>query len=83
VSKEKKQTCKECRFYKQYSDVNGSCRRFPPIVTNGTQMRGYFPIVEYDDWCGEFEAKLDADEMIDISLLKSLSRGSREFECDK
>jgi len=83
VSKEKTQTCKDCKWW----DIL-CCRRRSPIVvenkyssTSGVSAR--WPPVDFNDWCGEFEAKLDADEMIDISLLKSLSRGSREFECDK
>lgn len=42
------ENCDTCRFSKAFG---GSlrCRRFPPHSGN------YFPRVDYDDWCGEFE----------------------------
>lgn len=60
--------CKECRFMGTYSDTkNNFCWRFPPQVISKTS--GFFgsswtdsdssrhPIVEPDDYCGEFKAK--------------------------
>ena len=57
--------CYDCRFYEKFGSVAedkkvGWCHRFPPIHpvemnTPGEYDR--FPLVNYDDWCGEFECK--------------------------
>lgn len=53
--------CNSCAHYDSdsFGKVNyGNCRRFPPITVekqkNGLP-RGIWPVVGYDDFCGEFE----------------------------
>ena len=45
-------TCKDCKFYKELepleTGVIGECRRNPPHADLS------FPMVDDDDWCGEF-----------------------------
>lgn len=45
-------TCKECRFYMKRIEESGLCRRHPPL-----NLR-YWPVVDTDDWCGEFQDKV-------------------------
>lgn len=59
-------TCKECKFYLSdeyeqdgisYQTPYGHCRRYPP-----TRVDSYvsgFPLVEDEEWCGEFEKNFD------------------------
>ena len=55
----KENICKNCEYY-----FSGFCWRYPPqiyVITNerdgGDQRFDDHPIVEVDDWCGEFKAK--------------------------
>ena len=58
--------CNACRHYDTtaFGAANyGHCRRYPPVEVerqaNGLP-RGIWPVVGYDDWCGEY-AKPDAE----------------------
>ena len=59
------ESCKDCRFFKihiyQFDETSiesdyGSCHRYPPEVTMDTDQNG-FPMVQKDNWCGEFQQK--------------------------
>jgi len=45
--------CAGCKFR-----VDDWCQRYPPqlFLTNG-QVKGHWPAVEMNDWCGEWRAK--------------------------
>lgn len=47
--------CKDCRWA-QVGARPGSfkCRRWPPVVHQARPGEALFPIVEADDYCGEF-----------------------------
>lgn len=56
--------CRFCRFYmRQPYAERGQCRRYPPSQLNAGAGRseGAFPIINYDDWCGEY-APRDAED---------------------
>lgn len=44
--------CKTCPYWIKGRGDLGECRRRSPIL-NGEDSPGDFPIVAYDDWCGE------------------------------
>lgn len=56
--------CPDCRFFEinPYGQigVGGHCHRYPPIVEYSEQQGStvIFPPVDWNDWCGEFEAKV-------------------------
>lgn len=61
--------CSNCRFYSledyeedgiNYEISYGLCRRYPPKRIDGT-VSG-FPVVEYDDWCGEYQKKFPEND---------------------
>jgi hypothetical protein len=51
-------TCGECAFYdpsKPLRHNGGLCRRNPPVPgTNHWHSHQGFPLVDVDDWCGEW-----------------------------
>ena len=55
--------CGDCIFYAEVNyqdDFSKECRRHPPtshLMTIDGDIRPYFPRVNEDDWCGEFENK--------------------------
>jgi hypothetical protein len=55
--------CSACRFYDRtaFGNVNyAECRRYPPTMVN-EQVNGIpravWPVVGYDDFCGEYAAE--------------------------
>lgn len=61
--------CGNCRFWSGVSDetTQASCRRYPPqliemrtIEEDDMYLRTYFPVVEWDDWCGEHQSARNA-----------------------
>jgi hypothetical protein len=57
-----KERCVSCRFFDkpQSSEKKGHCLRFPPqvIFAGGSRKKAifsYFPKLEPDNWCGEWE----------------------------
>ena len=50
--------CDGCRFYHWWStQYSGQCRRYPPKIVDRHAER--WPNVGPDDWCGEFEPKVE------------------------
>lgn len=50
------QECSNCKFYS--GDRHGICRRYPPKIIGFDSMdnqNSEFPVVDQDDWCGEWE----------------------------
>lgn len=50
--------CAECRFFKPNTDESsgrGQCHRYAPRPSDTGTWR-YWPELDRDDWCGEFEA---------------------------
>lgn len=58
--------CNACRFFDRtaFGRANyGHCRRWPPVSVEQQATglpRGVWPVVGYDDWCGEY-APTDSD----------------------
>lgn len=55
-----KQQCSECLFYEHLKNVEGSCHRFPPNLSQGKYVVGQgdmWPIVPIYEWCGEFKQR--------------------------
>lgn len=50
--------CYSCRFWVGHGvrerGPKGSCRRFPPVVTDRFPS-GATPITNFTDWCGEWQ----------------------------
>lgn len=65
MSDERKECCRECRFYHGSNRLpEGFCRRFPPSVMiqrneceDCWEAKSEYPIVRNKDWCGEFRRK--------------------------
>lgn len=59
--------CADCRYIDTRSSPRdlGHCRRNAPrshlvsadVETEDLRVRGVWPLVSYDDWCGQFERK--------------------------
>jgi hypothetical protein len=51
--------CKTCAFYLVDPGADfGECRRFPPVmVQEGEGYTFSFPVVNADDFCGEFKRR--------------------------
>ena len=56
-------SCNSCRFYDAtaFGGANyGHCRRYPPVAVEkqaGGLPRGVWPVVGYDDSCGEYRPR--------------------------
>lgn len=54
--------CRNCFYWDQSgSESHGFCRRDTPTVVSG-ETKGYWPITENDDWCGEWEEDLSSEQ---------------------
>ena len=52
-------TCTDCKwFVVNPNPYYGRCHRNPPIFTAQLSDYGKFPIVNRDEFCGEFKAKV-------------------------
>ena len=57
-------TCEACAFFDQFAIVGQYhiCRRRPPVPNGMSGMGGIqradWPIVDRNDWCGEFETRV-------------------------
>jgi len=57
--------CRQCRFFRAAApqpapeDRNsGECRRYPPSPPDlGARTGNDWPLVQPDDWCGEYQAR--------------------------
>lgn len=52
--------CSTCSFMQAEPGADaGYCRRFPPVVVaaDGGEYSA-FPVIEHNDWCGEYRRRL-------------------------
>ena len=52
--------CINCTYYDQNEMVElgkGLCKRYPPQPIQGNLYKSSFPVVNNQDWCGEFEER--------------------------
>jgi hypothetical protein len=55
--------CSNCKFWLVFTDVEGFCRRYPPVPfaevsgseSGGTIKQDYFPETVSTEWCGEYK----------------------------
>lgn len=58
-------TCECCFFFRPKKETEGRCHRFPPknVLHEAEgdlgvdEFKAEFPIVEIDDWCGEYRSE--------------------------
>lgn len=50
----KPNTCPNCRWSDK-APGGWKCRRLPPVVHQARPGEALFPMVQADDWCGEYE----------------------------
>lgn len=60
----RKDTCRDCRFWKEFGmgagslQARGSCHYNPPAVAGGrNDPNTYWPTATQFDWCGKFDRK--------------------------
>ena len=67
--------CSECVYFVPFTESerkiidigSGRCHRFPRQIVNNTNIKMtlyMFPIVDENDWCGEFKSKKEINENI-------------------
>ena len=54
------QTCENCKFvhHDYYDGDIYQCVRFPPTRCHSDKGKGYFPEIQPEWWCGEWQPKL-------------------------
>ena len=55
---DKEQFCENCRFFIEWSSNAGYCKRYPPTPVGIDEDNGLSycdPLVNKNDWCGEFQ----------------------------
>lgn len=64
--------CMNCRFFERQGDEpdldKGACRRHPPVANydaENDEVATCWPMVDFADWCGEFEAQPRERRVID------------------
>ena len=49
--------CGVCKFWLGHFEERGAsvgeCHRFPPVIPRDEEIECRWPIVRYDEWCGE------------------------------
>lgn len=56
-------TCRACRFFEALEPGDGECRRRAPLprvddpFESKTLPRANWPIIEDNEWCGEFQSR--------------------------
>lgn len=58
-----KYRCFDCKFFDKINNKVGLCKRYPPTVWGNPpsrddpnfSMQVNFPMVDADEWCGEFK----------------------------
>jgi hypothetical protein len=60
---EKPDICCRCRYYSDECSISGWCRRHSPVVlcNAGYGIETHWPVVQADNWCGEFEPRQPAE----------------------
>ena len=50
-------TCEDCKFFEPSKDDEtiGTCHALPPRGAPSVDEKGYWPIVDIDDWCGMYK----------------------------
>jgi DNA-directed RNA polymerase alpha subunit len=80
--------CKNCRFWLRLApeDVNGQCRRFPPLVPQTQKQEeslqgtgvgpfvGVWPDTLGVDWCGEFQPQDATPQDRPVAVLRLSTR---------
>ena len=69
--------CQNCEYYqRRQGKQDGKCCKRPPQVVTSINVKGVgmpktaWPIVQKDDWCGEFEQKSDGPSQETIGMMK-------------
>ena len=87
--------CKVCKFWKSVdhsadeapeSAVFGECRRHAPSPVRERQVVAdtqHWPIVQFDDWCGEFDKDLKKSAAVLNWESKSLHRAKKPRQPSK
>ena len=65
--------CQECQHFKSGPNSSGQCRRNPPVFKKtgdeeANQFRGYWPLVEITEWCGEHKSKINWDVLAKLGV---------------
>jgi hypothetical protein len=63
-------SCESCKFWGEEANIKnlGHCHRYAPRSTLRSPLAGtesldtVWPRLRSDDWCGEWEPKIEADE---------------------
>lgn len=71
--------CADCKFFEvmpSKENLGGHCHRYPPQLVfevleplGPGQSRQWFPYMEIDSWCGEFQEALHGDRALIRSIL--------------
>ncbi len=61
LAKKEDMRCDNCEYSEFFYCKYFECRKTPPTYS-GTGRRGNFPLVFADDWCGDFELKVNMEE---------------------
>jgi hypothetical protein len=50
-------TCEDCHFFEpsKEDETVGTCHALPPRGAPSIDEKGYWPIVDIDDWCGMYK----------------------------
>lgn len=62
-------SCSSCRFWQNFDDGLGKCRRHAPIVSDGTIEAIRWPVSKSSDWCGEYEPQPTPEEVLRDCML--------------
>ncbi|MFT4012100.1 MAG: hypothetical protein QM682_01620 [Paracoccus sp. (in: a-proteobacteria)] len=60
--------CQSCVFYEDHAANSnteltgaGLCRVNPPVTQKDADSRGFWPVVEQGDWCGQYATAIAAE----------------------
>jgi hypothetical protein len=70
-----KERCEICRYWRRFFEArrDGQCRKVHPSVSMAVGgVTTLFPVVNDNDWCGEFEKLVDEAERAETEKIKQL-----------